>query len=78
MAPFHHFLNPGPDAQVFPARHLRPYLAVARPPQERAEVCEALPVRVRPEGRQRVRQPLPLREGGQPRHRPDRSLYTGQ
>ena len=58
-------------------RDLRPDLAVAGPPQERAQASQVLPVRLRPEGRLCVRQPLPLRAGGQPRDRPHGALYTG-
>ena len=57
---------------------LRSYLEMARPSQERAEASQVLPVRFRPESRLCLCKSLPLREGRQPRHRPDRSLYTGQ
>ena len=59
-------------------RDLRSNLALARPSQERVEASQVLPVRFRPESRLCLREPLPLREGRQPRHRPDGPLYTGQ
>ena len=56
-------LAAGRGAERLSPRDLRPDLALARPAQERAEAREVLPVRVRPQAGQRLRQPLPLREG---------------
>ena len=67
----------GGHKEGIPTCNLRPDLAVARPPQERVEECKVLSVCIWSEGGQCLRQPLPLREGGQPRHRPVRSVHTG-
>ena len=49
--------------------NLRQNLEVARPPQERTEADQGLPVCLRPETRQRLRQSLSLRPCRLPRHR---------
>ncbi|CAM4626124.1 unnamed protein product, partial [Lepidochelys kempii] len=61
--------NPGWAAaggrpEGLPPCDLRPALALARPAQERAEARQVLPVRLRPQVRQRLREPLPLRARG--------------
>ncbi|XP_054662327.1 nascent polypeptide-associated complex subunit alpha, muscle-specific form-like isoform X3 [Grus americana] len=60
---------PGGRQEGVPPRHLRPALALARPAQKRAETRQILPIRLRPQIRQRLRQPLPLRARGGPCHR---------
>lgn len=59
----------GCGSQGFSARDLRPHMAMARPPQERAQTRQVLPVCVRLKVRLSVREPLPLRAGGVAWHR---------
>ena len=62
--------SPSGRSKRLPARHLRPDLALAGSPQERAEAGEILPVRVWSEGGLGLCQSLPLRACGESWHWP--------
>lgn len=59
----------GGGQEGFPSCDLHAAVALAGPPQKRTQTRQILPVCLRPEVRQRVRQPVPLRESGVARHR---------
>ena len=61
-----------------PSCHLCSDLEMAWSAQKWAEKCQVLPVRLWPEGRQRVCEPVPLWEGGQSGDRLVRVVHTGK
>ena len=61
---FYFILPSGCNEKRFSACYLCSHLALARPSQKWIEECQVLSVRIWPEGRQRLRQSLPLRAGG--------------
>lgn len=63
------YISAGSRAKRLSSCHIRSTVALARPPQKRAQTCQVLPVCLRSQVRQCMCQPLSLWTGGVSRHR---------